>query len=352
MTTSKSFLLLALGVLALQITLPAVSLAATATSDAVASAAAATVSNAAVIGDAADDDLTRQALVNKAALELAIVDIESRQGVWGDELSEAYLDLGTALRTLERHDEAVEAFGKSLQSLRISAGLHDLRQIPILQALLASQQALANWDEVDSLHHLIHYISRKNPAAEPELRFQSLVQLSRWTRKATDDRLLSSSYRVNATAMNALYGNEIDYFQHHADYAGRHLHVAGLFLEQAEFEFAQARLKYEQPISEFQSTEQQRSFTTTQCQVVRLRNGSLAQICTTSETPNMNYYLQPSYQKNSEIRQHLREMKEDIINAFAALQEDTDMPTERNALLADVNRLTEDYNRFVTQNSK
>lgn len=341
MSTSKSILLLALpilGVLGLQAVLPAHSIAAEA------------IAPDAVQADNLETANRRQALASKAALELVIAQLESSQGTWSAELREAYLALGNALSVLDLNEEAVEALGYALQAHRTSAGLHDPGQVPILQVLLASAEKLEDWDAVDSLHHLMHYISRKSPKAEPELRFQAMVRLSRWTRQATRDKLLSS-YQVNPMLMEELYEHEIGHFEALVDYPGRNIHLAGLYLEQAEFEFAQAQFKYDQPIREFQPSGQQRPITTTQCQYVRQRDGSMFQVCTTTETPDLNYYVVSSNRKTAEIRKHLTRMQETIIAAFTVLQQETTLRQQRNALLVNVQRLTAEYNDFVDRDS-
>ena len=282
----------------------------------------------------------------------AIATLEARQGVYSMELSEAYVGLGTALRTLGQHQEAAEAFGKALQSLRISYGLNDLRQLPVLEALRATHEQLGNWDDVNSASHLIFYITRHNPDASQELRVQSLLDLGRWMRKAYDAKLLSD-FEANAKALSELYDNEIKRLEEGTEYAGRATHLAALNLELAATELNEAKRKYELPITAFEipGIGEQRSHVTQQCFSGLDRNGRPITVCNAPmEVPNVNYFLNPNVQKSSEIRQHLVEVESRVLRAYRLLQENPATGDAQTALVADVRQLSDEYNKFVELN--
>src|SRR5210317_354630 len=81
-----------------------------------------------------------QAMANREQYTQLINQLELEAGAdaYRPALSQAYMDLGLTLQTLEQHDEAAEAFDKALQSVRISDGLNSPLQLPMLQELYNS----------------------------------------------------------------------------------------------------------------------------------------------------------------------------------------------------------------------
>jgi hypothetical protein len=353
MTPAKSIFLPLIGFLALQGTLSTVLLAGEAEPDAALDSSAALESEAALptaIPSLSRNEAVTQALGDQKALELVIAQLETSQGAYGAELSEAYFQLGTTERTLELPEAAVETFGKALQSLKIGYGLYDLRQLPILEEMLTTYETLENWEEVDSIHHLIHFITARNPDADAELRFQSLVQLGRWKLQSEVDGLLPNR-EGSANEVLKLYENEIEKLEAYANYPDKSIHLATLYLDLAEVEFSEAKAKYAMPITEFGLVGQS-SISTVSCVTFMGRDGKPVQSCTNVEVPNPSYYMEPSNKKNMEIRKHLDEMRDDVMQAYSALQNVTEGADQRVELLAEVQRLTREYNDFATMNSR
>jgi hypothetical protein len=298
-----------------------------------------------------DAAVLAQALVDRDTYERSITALEARQGVYTMELSAAYLNLGNTLRTLERHEEAAAAFGKALQSLRIAYGLNDLRQLPVLEELRETNARLGNWDEVDSANHLIFYIAKHSAEASQDLRVKSLLDLGRWMRKAAAQGLVVE-FAANAYDLADLYNNEIKHIETVEDYTGRSTHLAALYLELAATELGEAKRKYEMPLSAFHTpvAGEQRSTTQQSCVSGYDRNGRLVQACTQPmEVPNINYYLTPNVQKNNEIRTHLAAVENTVLQAYRALQDDP-ANAMNGELIAEVHRLTGEYNDFVALN--
>ncbi len=344
MRPSKSPLLVAFGALVLQ------GLVATTTFAQALAEADAT----AVLQARGEDDLRTQAAIDRDAYQQTINAIEARQGVYTLELSEAYVGLGTSLRALGQQRQAVDAFGKALQALRIGYGLDDLRQLAVLEQLRATHERLADWDDVDTYNHLIFYIAKHNQEASQELRVKSLLNLGRWIRKAAAEDLISD-LDANAKDLAELYDNELSQLEATAPYTGRGTHLAALYLDLAATELSEAKRKYNLPISEFQTpgAGEQRSTTQQQCFTAVDRTGRTVQACTAPvEVPNINYYLQPNVQKHTEIRTHLAGVENRVMQAFRTLQSDPAEEGTQEELLEEVHRLTGEYNDFVALNKQ
>ncbi len=299
-----------------------------------------------------DQEARTQALAERASYEQAIATMEVRQGVYGADLSEAYMGLGTTLRKLELHEEAAGAFGKALQSLRISFGLNELRQLPVLQELRTTNETLRNWDEVHTANHLIYHIAKHNADATQDLRIASLLQLGHWIRKADIENLVSD-FNANSADLLNLYDNEAELLEASAPYDGKGAHLAMLYLDLAAVELMEAKRKYEMPISEFQTpgAGEQRTVVTQQCFAVQDRSGRAVTVCNQPvELPNINYYLAPNSVKNSEIRGHLAEVENKVLLAFNTLQDEPAPDEQQTALMSEVRRLTQEYNEFIKKN--
>ncbi|MDY6981560.1 MAG: tetratricopeptide repeat protein [Pseudomonadota bacterium] len=290
------------------------------------------------------------ALERRVTLERTIVELETQHGIYGEELSEAYVELGRTQRALGEHDASADAFNKALQAVRVSNGLNDLRQLPVLQELRTTHEELGDWDDVHAMHYLAFNIAMRND--DEELRVRSLRDLGRWLRKAANEKLVSD-YAANAGNLITLYEREIRRLEEKEPYAGRNLHLASLYLDLASTELSEAKRKYELPITEFQTPGlgEQRSTVEQTCFTTIDRNGRPITVCNQPMVvPNMNYYLAPNAQKAQEIRSHLLDVESTVLKAFNVLQDDSDPSARQTELLDEMHRLTGEYNAFVREN--
>lgn len=296
-----------------------------------------------------DTEERQKALADRDAYQARVTELEVRQGAYGEELAEAYVGLGATLRALDQDEAAAEALGKALQALRIGYGLNDVRQLPILHALRNTNERLARWEEVNSATHLIFTIAKHSPATDEQLRIAALLDLGQWLRKADAENLLPN-FEANTKQVSELYGFEIARLEALPSYAGRNVHLASLYLDLATTELGEAKRKYEMPISEFQTPAagEQRTVVTQQCFTATDRNGRPMQACNQPlEVPNLNYYLAPNAQKNSEIREHLVLDFNQVLAAFRTLQDEPAPGAQQETLLTEVRRLTDEYNEFI-----
>ncbi len=292
------------------------------------------------------DTRTTDALASKATYEQRVNELANRAAPYDAQLSEAWLGLGTALQTLEQHEEAIEALGNGMQALRISNGLVDPQQIPLLQQQLASYEALQQWEALDAAYHLINYIAQKQYSAGAQPRFDALLQLGRWKLKAASEHLLAGALDEAAVAAE-LYRKEIGHLQ--TTGTDNKTQLATYCLELAAAEYIQVEAINQQPLSNFE-TSTRSSTTQMQCQAVRLADGRVSQICTTVEVPNMNGYLLSSQRKGQELSMHLEAMRAAVMDGYYALQDASVAPEQRNTLLPEMQRLTGEYNKFMQEN--
>jgi len=297
-----------------------------------------------------DNAALRETLLKLGQYEKDIMVLENSQGAYGADIGEIYLDYGITLQSLGRNTEAALAFGKALQAVRVSNGLNDLQQLVILQKLQESNNSLQNWEDVDISAHLMFHISKNNYQVGHEKRVQALQNLGRWKMEDAS-KALTASNKASAPEALGLFKNEITLLESTEAIAGRNIQLASMYLGRAEIDLWLADRTNSMALNEFQTGNTQRTITTTQCQMVRIRDGSLVQICNTIETPDLNYYLEPAAKKSMEVRNVLDDMKGSVLEAYNVLQTETaaDMKAEKDALLAEVVILTEQYNAFVNE---
>jgi len=293
--------------------------------------------------------LAQQAAQDRYASYQQIVEgLEIGSSGYSPELLEAYLDLGGALLTLSKPEEALQVYGKALQLTRAENGLYDPRQLPILQLLLTSSEQAMQWEAADTNIHLINLIARKSYAPGDPRRMATVSQLGQWLLNASAENLGSEAGKYSQEAIE-LYKYERSQLIALEPYPEQKIQVASLYLGVAAAELSAAHVVNARSIRDF-GVEGRSSTTTMQCQMVRLANGQVGQICSMVEIPNLDYYVNPSNRKNQELRQHLNAMKENIVNAFDALNQETRFIEDRDTLMAGMQTLTEAYNTFVTSN--
>lgn len=105
-----------------------------------------------------------------AAYQQRLQAVEASAGPYAQPLAETTRALGQALQQLDQHEEALLAFGRSRQILRIHAGPYNLDQLPVIDAMIESNLALGRLQDADNLHatrfHLqLRALGENNPAA-------------------------------------------------------------------------------------------------------------------------------------------------------------------------------------------
>jgi tetratricopeptide (TPR) repeat protein len=112
-----------------------------------------------------------------AAYRARISDILSTSSTYSVELREQYDALGTLLQRDGQHEEAIKVFDSAMHIDRVNGGLYTLDQIPIVEKLIVSHDALGNWSDVNDLHGYLFYIQQRSyDEGDPRL----LVAMEEW----------------------------------------------------------------------------------------------------------------------------------------------------------------------------
>ncbi|MEY4641148.1 MAG: hypothetical protein RLZZ227_1142 [Pseudomonadota bacterium] len=101
-----------------------------------------------------------------AAYRSRIADTQATDDAYSNELREQYDSLGTLLQQSREHEDAIAAFESAMHIDRVNTGLYTLDQIPLVEKMIASHEALGNIREVNDLHEYLFYIQQRSYAAD------------------------------------------------------------------------------------------------------------------------------------------------------------------------------------------
>lgn len=107
------------------------------------------------------DNLSTNLSADIAAYRARIGDILANSNPYSVELREQYDALGTLLQRAGQHEDAIKAFESAMHIDRVNGGLYTLDQIPVVEKMIASHDALGNWSDVNDLHGYLFYIQQR-----------------------------------------------------------------------------------------------------------------------------------------------------------------------------------------------
>lgn len=87
--------------------------------------------------------------------------LDSKQGAYGYELSEALIDLGRAYYSLGRQEDALQAFTRALHVYRVNEGLYDLGQVKIVEMIIESNTAKRDWEALSQNYDYLYWVYRR-----------------------------------------------------------------------------------------------------------------------------------------------------------------------------------------------
>lgn len=90
------------------------------------------------------------------------------------------IDLGLLLQEQDNHEEAIGYFKQARQASRIQNGLFDETQVLLTEAIIESELALKNWEEVDQHFQHMEYLYHKLYDLEDPRLEAGLGKVTRW----------------------------------------------------------------------------------------------------------------------------------------------------------------------------
>ena len=116
--------------------------------------------------------------------QLNIETLESKEGAYGQGVSQALLALGTLYQQNGKHSEAIKSFKRSLHLKRINEGLYAVGQIPIVERLINSFSEKERWNSVDNRFKYLNWLYQRNYSEDDLAVYPIKMQLGNWHLKS------------------------------------------------------------------------------------------------------------------------------------------------------------------------
>jgi TonB family protein len=110
----------------------------------------------------------------------SISELQRNHGAFDEQIGEQLTGIGLVYRNLGRHPEALTALNRALHINRVNHGLHSLDQIPILEQIIATNDALSDWSALDQNYHFLYWIYRRNYGADNPRLLPVLDRIGFW----------------------------------------------------------------------------------------------------------------------------------------------------------------------------
>ncbi len=263
-----------------------------------------------------------------AEFEQEIRKREAEHGVYDPATGEYLLSVGLVYQNDGRHDEAVEAFARALQIKRVNEGLQSTGQLLILEQLIKSNIASANWEEVDRNYQQLLWIHKRNyDAGDPRL-LPVVDMVGRWKLKAYKENLLDSSALSTIGESEKLFRDTINILER--QYGENDPRLINPLYGRALTNYQYAIEVANTPQDQFHGAG---SPTRTQviCRTVPTPNGGARRICNTLRVPDPSYYATQSNNKDFALGQRIVAVGKALKQIVQIHEAQPDLPKDSHA---------------------
>ena len=263
-----------------------------------------------------------------AEYEQEILRREAEHGVYDPATGEYLLSVGLVYQNNGQHDDAVEAFTRALQIKRVNEGLQSTGQLLILEQLIKSNIAGADWEEVDRNYQQLLWIHKRNyDAGDPRL-LPVVDKVGRWKLKAYKENLLDGSAIRIIGESEKLFRNTIDILER--QYGENDPRLINPLYGRALTNYQYAIEVANTPQDEFHGAG---SPTRTQvvCRTVPTPNGGARRICNTIRVPDPSYYASQSSNKDFALGQRIVAVGKALKQIVQIHEGNPDLPEDSHA---------------------
>ena len=253
---------------------------------------------------------------------------EAEHGVYDPATGEYLLSVGLVYQNDGKHDEAVDAFTRALQIKRVNEGLYGTGQLLILEQLIKSNIASANWEKVDQNYQQLLWINKRNyDAGDPRL-LPVVDMVGRWKLKAYKEDLLDSSAISTIGESEKLFRDTIVILER--QYGENDPRLINPLYGRALTNYQYAIEVANTPQDEFHGTG---SPTRTQvmCRTVPTANGGVRRICNTIRVPDPSYYASQSSNKDFALGQRIVAVGKALRHIVQIHETNPDLPRDSHA---------------------
>lgn len=253
---------------------------------------------------------------------------EAEHGVYDPATGEFLLSVGLVYQNNGQHDDAVDAFTRALQIKRVNEGLQSTGQLLILEQLVKSNIANADWEEVDRNYQQLLWIHKRNyDAGDPRL-LPVVDKVGRWKLKAYKENLLDGSAIRVIGESEKLFRSTIDILER--QYGENDPRLINPLYGRALTNYQYAIEVANTPQDEFHGAG---SPTRTQviCRTVPTPNGGARRICNTIRVPDPSYYATQSSNKDFALGQRIVAVGKALKHIVQIHENNQELPKDSHA---------------------
>ena len=253
---------------------------------------------------------------------------EAEHGVYDPATGEYLLSVGLVYQNNGQHDDAVDAFARALQIKRVNEGLQSTGQLLILEQLVKSNIANADWEEVDRNYQQLLWIHKRNyDAGDPRL-LPVVDKVGRWKLKAYKENLLDGSAIRVIGESEKLFRSTIDILER--QYGENDPRLINPLYGRALTNYQYAIEVANTPQDEFHGAG---SPTRTQviCRTIPTPNGGARRICNTIRVPDPSYYATQSNNKDFALGQRIVAVGKALKHIVQIHENNPELPEDSHA---------------------
>ncbi len=223
-----------------------------------------------------------------AQREQRVEDLRGELGGYHPALREAYGELGGAYLELEDYERSVASYNAALEVARINEGLHSEAQLRIIDALIAGNEGLADWEAVDDLHHFRRYMASRLWELTDSRRLAAISTWGDWQMRSIRDGLFGGGWGSRAALDDAgsVYRRAIAALEREP--RPRPLELADLVRGKAELDIYMMRAVANTPYNYFPASVP-RLVNRLRCRMVPGPNGQAMRQCVNVQVENPRY---------------------------------------------------------------
>jgi hypothetical protein len=247
-----------------------------------------------------------------ARRETLIDDLRYSAGVYSKELSEVQADLGAYLFEVEDFEKAAQIYTEALQISRINTGLYSEGQLPLIDALIASNTKMKAWSKADDFQSLHIHIADRVYATTDGRFLRAARQYGDWRFRVMSENLLDDFYQGlvrTAEDLSEFYGSLIGELENEG--YGRTGDLLDFVFAKAETDLVLIRAIASAPYTDFPGTVSPYVYRS-RCRNVRDPNGQVVQQCTNIQVENPRYRQSQRDAKQVAVNRQIRHIREAI----------------------------------------
>ena len=227
---------------------------------------------------------------------------EKSHGAMDPQLGEQLLGLGLLYKNQGQYDKASEVLQRSLQIKRVNTGLQSMAQIPVLEALIDSNDAAGNWDELDTNYHLLLWVTQRNLEPGDPRMLAIYERLGKWELRALAGGLLKESPEHTLSDLSEMYQSTIKLMR--TLYGEKDPRLVKPLRMNSLIGYQLARLTLDTPLESFEGT----GGTAIQYQLVcreRITPWGIQPVCSNVAVDNPGYYTSKQAERTNTVMKYV-----------------------------------------------